>query len=178
MSTHHPSAGHQNDDRNHSPAPTADEARRMLADAARMGNQATDAVPPVLITFSILCAVGTMAAIGIHISARVIPDLSFNAPLAITIASMAWVLVSITVPFLFRRPLRRGLAVRWFVYMGAWAILWAACMILGTTFAGLALSPLFLVLFMIAATTEAKRAKTAKAELGAAQSAVSGEEMR
>ncbi len=135
-----------------------------------------DTVPPVLITFAILCALGTMATLGIHISARVIPDPSFNAPLAVTVASMAWVLVSILVPFLFRVPFRRGLTVRWYVYMVAWALLWAACMILGTTFAGLALSPLFLVLFMIAAATEAKRAKASRAEHVAAQSAVTGEE--
>lgn len=168
MSTHHVSA----DDQNGGRTPTADEARRMLADAARIGNQTADAVPPVLITFAILCAVGTMATLGIHISARIIPDPGFSAPLAVTIAAMAWVLVAIVVPFLFRRPFRRGLAVRWYIYMGAWGLLWAACMILGTTFVGLALAPLFLVLFMIAATTEAKRAKAAKAERGAAQSAV------
>lgn len=172
MSTHHVSAGDQNDDR----TPTADEARRMLADAARVANQAADAVPPVLITFAILCAVGTMATLGIHISARIIPDPTFNAPMAVTIAAMAWVLVAIIVPFLFRRPFRRGLAVRWYIYMGAWSLLWAACMILGTTFVGLALSPLFLVLFMIAATTEAKRAKASKAEHVAAQSGVIGGE--
>lgn len=172
MSTQHASADDQNDDR----APTADEARRLLAEAARRGNQATDAVPPVLITFAILCTVGTMATLGIQISARTIPDPTFNAPLAVTIAAMAWVFVSIVVPFLFRRPFRRGLAVRWYVYMGAWAILWTACMVLGTTFVGLVLSPLFMVLFMIAATMEAKRAKVAKAEQDAAQSAVVGAE--
>lgn len=172
MSTHPVSAGDQYDDR----TPTADEARRMLADAARIGNQTADAVPPALITFAILCTVGTMASLGIHIAARTIPDPTFNAPLVVTIAAMAWVLVSIVVPFLFRRPMRRGLAVRWYVYMGAWALLWIACMLLSTTFAALALSPLFLVLFMIAATTEAKRAKAAKAEHGAAQSAAGGEE--
>ncbi|MGO1397725.1 MAG: hypothetical protein ACTHVY_04985 [Brevibacterium yomogidense] len=159
-------------DRGGDRGPTPEEARRMLADAARIGHRTPDAVPPVLISFAILCAIGTMATLGVHLAARVLPDSSFDAPLAVTVMAMAWVFVAIIVPFLFRRPLRRGLAVRWYIYMGSWGVLWAASMLLGETFAALVLAPLFLGLFMIAAATEAKRARTARAEEEAAQSAV------
>ncbi|SMY10561.1 hypothetical protein [Brevibacterium jeotgali] len=152
--------------------PTPEEARRMLADAARIGHRTPEAVPSVLISFAILCATGTMATLGVHLAARMIPGSTFNAPLAVTLMAMAWVFVAIIVPFLFRRPLRRGLATRWLIYMGSWGVLWAASMLLGDSSAALVLAPLFLVLFMIAAATEAKRTRTAQAEEEAAQSAV------
>lgn len=140
--------------------PTPEQARQMLADAERMGRRTTDAVPPVLITYAVLCVVGTMATLGMFLAARVMLDASLNAPLFVIIAAMAWIFVAILVPFLFRRPFRRGLAGRWYVYMGVWAVLWTAAMFLGETRAGLLVAPLFLVTFMIAAATEAKHART------------------
>jgi len=170
MSTH--SDSEPTGDRGGDQGPTPQQARRMLADAARIGHRTPEAVPSVLISFAILCAVGTMATLGVHIAARMIPDPAFNAPLAVTIMAMAWVFVAVVVPFLFRRPLRRGLAVRWYIYMGSWGVLWAASMLLGDSAAALVLAPVFLVLFMIAAVTEARRTRTAQAEEEAAQSAV------
>jgi|SRR5690606_26199581 len=85
-----------------------EEARRLLDQAGRIDRRTTDAMPPVLVTFAILCALGTMTTLGLHIAARVVPDADFNAPLAVIIFSMMWVLVAIIVPMLFRRPFRRG----------------------------------------------------------------------
>lgn len=133
-----------------------EEARRLLDQAGRIDRRTTDAMPPVLVTFAILCALGTMTTLGLHIAARVVPDADFNAPLAVIIFSMMWVLVAIIVPMLFRRPFRRGLATRWYVYMGAWALLWIAGMILAASLTGFFLAPTFLVLFVMAAATEAK----------------------
>lgn len=155
--------------------PTPDQARQLLADAERVGRRTVDAVPAPLITYAILCVLGTMSTLGIHLAARVITDTSFNAPLVVVIASMAWVFVAILVPFLFRRPFRRGLAVRWYVYMGVWAALWAAGMFLGVEVAGLFIAPAFLVIFMIAVTTEARHAKADRtAEAGQAPTAADG----
>ena len=133
-----------------------EEARRLLEQAGRIDRRTTDAMPPVLVTFAILCALGTMTTLGLHIAARVVPDSDFNAPLAVIIFSMMWVLVAIIVPMLFRRPFRRGLATRWYVYMGAWALLWIAGMILAASLTGFFFAPTFLVLFVMAAATEAK----------------------
>lgn len=148
--------------------PTPEQARQMLLDARQIERRTTDAVPAPLITYAILCVLGTMATLAIHLAARVVPDPSFNAPLVVIIASMAWVFVAILVPFLFRRPFRRGLAVRWVVYM----VLWAAGMFFGVETGGLFIAPAFLVVFMIAVTTEAKHAKAVRAaEAGQAPTA-------
>lgn len=152
--------------------PTPEQARQMLADARQIERRTTDAVPAPLITYAILCVLGTMATLAIHLAARVVPDPSFNAPLVVIVASMAWVFVAILVPFLFRRPFRRGLAVRWVVYMVIWAVLWAAGMFFGVETGGLFIAPAFLVVFMIAVTTEAKHAKAVRAaEAGQAPTA-------
>ena len=134
-----------------------EEARRLLEQAGRIDRRTTDAMPPVLVTFAILCALGTMTTLGLHLAARVAPDADFNAPLAVIVFSMMWVLVAILVPMLFRRPFRRGLATRWYIYMGAWALLWIAGMILAAGLTGFFLAPTFLVLFVMAAATEAKQ---------------------
>lgn len=139
--------------------PTPEQARQMLHDAQQIERRTTDAVPSALIAYAILCVLGTMATLAMHLSARVVPDPSFNAPLVVSIASMAWVFVAIVVPFLFRRPFRRGLAARWYVYMGLWAVLWTAGMFWGAELVGLFIAPLFLVVFMIAVTTEARHSK-------------------
>lgn len=153
----------QNEPGSDQQVPTPEQARQMLADAQQVSRRTTDAVPAPLITYAILCVLGTMATLGMHLAARVVPTPSFNAPLVI-IASMAWVFVAILVPFLFRRPFRRGLAVRWYVYMGMWALLWTAGMFFGVELAGLFIAPAFLVVFMIAVTTEAKHSKESFAE--------------
>ena len=59
-----------------------EEARRLLEQAGRIDRRTTDAMPPVLVTFAILCALGTMTTLGLHLAARVAPDADFNAPLA------------------------------------------------------------------------------------------------
>lgn len=143
---------------------TADEARRMLDEAGRIERRTADAMPPVLVTYAILCVLGTMTTLGLHVADRMAPDPDFNARVAVIVFSLAWVLAAIIVPMLFRRPFRRGLATRWFVYMGIWAVLWAAAMILAGGLTGFFLAPLFLVLFVTAAATEAKAYRAAGGE--------------
>ena len=143
---------------------TADEARRMLDQAGRIERRTTDAMPPVLITYAILCVLGTMTTLGLHVADRMAPDAEFNARLAVIVFSLAWVLAAIIVPMLFRRQFRRGLATRWYVYMGIWAVLWAAAMFLAGGLTGFFLAPLFVVLFVSAAATEAKAYRAAGGE--------------
>lgn len=137
------------------------EAQRLLDRAGQIDRRATDAMPPVLVILSILCVVGTMTTLDLRVVDQLGPVPDFDARLATLIFSFAWNAVAIIVPFLFRRLFRRGLATRWYAYMGAWGLLWAAGMIFAGPPAALILAPLFLVLVMIAATTEAQAFRAA-----------------
>lgn len=130
-------------------------ARARLAEAADRGRSVPTAVPTVFITFGMLCVVGTMGTLGLHLVSRlgVTPD--FDPKLAVLIMTFSWIAVSILPTLLFRDRWRRGLGRRWLLLMGAWAVLWIVGVLVAESSLALVISPLFLLLFVMGLVAEA-----------------------
>ena len=176
-----PAAGRAPHDAPH-PAPIdlglpldAETARRRLAEAEQRGRSVPTAVPAAFITYGMLCVLGTMSTLGLHLVSRLGPTPGFDGKLAVLIATLAWVAVSILPTLLFRDRWRRGLGRRWLLLMGAWAVLWIIGVLVAESSLVLVIGPLFLALFVgalaaEASTVAARRAPTERgAETGGAR---------
>lgn len=176
-----PAAGRPSHDAPH-PAPIdrglpldAETARRRLAEAEQRGRSVPTAVPAAFITYGMLCVLGTMSTLGLHLVSRLGPTPGFDGKLAVLIATLAWVAVSILPTLLFRDRWRRGLGRRWALLMGAWTVLWIVGVLVAESSLVLVIGPLFLALFVgalaaEASTVAARRAPTERgAETGGAR---------
>ena len=170
-----PAAGRPSHDAPH-PAPIdrglpldAETARRRLAEAEQRGRSVPTAVPAAFITYGMLCVLGTMSTLGLHLVSRLGPTPGFDGKLAVLIATLAWVAVSILPTLLFRDRWRRGLGRRWPLLMGAWAVLWIVGVLVAESSLVLVIGPLFLALFVGALAAEASTvaARRAPTEHGA-----------
>ena len=170
-----PAAGRAPHDAPH-PAPIdlglsldAETARRRLAEAEQRGRSVPTAVPAAFITYGMLCVLGTMSTLGLHLVSRLGPTPGFDGKLAVLIATLAWVAVSILPTLLFRDRWRRGLGRRWPLLMGAWAVLWIVGVLVAESSLVLVIGPLFLALFVGALAAEASTvaARRAPTEHGA-----------
>lgn len=133
----------------------AETARRRLAEAEQRGRSVPTAVPAAFITYGMLCVLGTMSTLGLHLVSRLGPTPGFDGKLAVLIATLAWVAVSILPTLLFRDRWRRGLGRRWLLLMGAWAVLWIVGVLVAESSLVLVIGPLFLALFVGALAAEA-----------------------
>ncbi|UYG16958.1 hypothetical protein BRM3_00515 [Brachybacterium huguangmaarense] len=138
---------------------TAEQAQQMLDRAGRVARKLPSGTPAVLITYAGLCAVGTFTTIGLHLVELIPAAPGVDPKLLVLIMAFAWVAVSLIPIWIFRDRWRRGLGVRWGVYIGLWALFWVAGVVLATTTMAIFLAPAFLVLFVVAITQEAARAR-------------------
>ncbi|WP_029089607.1 hypothetical protein [Brevibacterium album] len=141
-------------------APTPEQAQALLAQAAEAARTLPAPVPAALIGYGVLCTVGSFATLATHLAPHMTaPPAALPPFLTILLFSFAWILAAVLAMLVFRERWRRGLGRRWLMYMAVWAALWVLGMFLGATALGLVLAPAFIVVFMIAVTTEAKKAR-------------------
>jgi hypothetical protein len=115
-------------------APNADQARRLLDRADRIGGSVrTGAGWPQI---SLLLGLGAVSSLGVIALAYVarIPGASIVLPMG---AMLVWLGIFLTMALVFSRSVKRGFGARWGIYIGAWSILWVGGIILaGSVFAG------------------------------------------
>lgn len=136
-------------------------AAEQLRTAQHLNRRFTTTAPVVLIGFGILCAAASAGVIALHLTQGARDERA-----GVMIFLLAWVAVAILVPFMFPQPFRRGLGKRWIAYMAGWGALWVTgTLVAETALLGLAfaIAALFLVLFVVAASLEARLVRTARA---------------
>ncbi|MCL6422760.1 hypothetical protein Bequi_05055 [Brachybacterium sp. JHP9] len=133
----------------------AEQALRSLAEADRLRASAPRAsLPSAFITYAVLCVVGSMTTIGLRLAGLMPETPGFSPKLAVLVSAFTWIFVGILPSVLVRDVWRRGFARRWVVMILLWSLLWIAAVTLAETRLALVIAPLFLVLFMIALTSE------------------------
>lgn len=139
--------------------PTAEDARRMLRDADRAAHRAPSQMPAALVSLGVLCATGSFGTTAMHLVSRIPATASFSPVTSVIITSFAWILAGLVPILLVRDRWRRGLAARWLIAMGVWALLWVLGMVLASSILALVISPMFLVLFVVVFAHEASLAR-------------------
>lgn len=135
-------------------------AAELLAQADKARTSIPASIPSAVVTLGILCAIGSFGSLTFSFATHVPTIGGLDTRIAVTVLFVAWILGATFVPLVFRTPWRHGLAVRWLIYMVAWALLWGAAVFLPTSLS-MWVSALFISLFAIACGIEAKRARKA-----------------
>lgn len=136
-------------------AVAVEQARQQLAEADQRRTSAPRAsLPSAFITFAILCAVGSMSTIGLHLVSLLPPTPGFDPMLAVLLTAFAWIPVAILPAVLVRDTWRRGFTRRWVLMMFLWSVLWIVGVLVSESRAALVVAPLFLVLFSVALAME------------------------
>lgn len=110
--------------------PGAGEAQALLAQADQIGASVrTGAGWPQIATLLGLGAVSAMGVVALGLAAQ-----APGTPVVLSIVTMmVWILIFTTMAAVFTQANKRGFGVRWAYYIGAWALLWVAAMVLGGT---------------------------------------------
>lgn len=144
------------DDRTADVTPDAEQARSQLAEAQTRSRTVPTAFPVAFITFGMLCVVGSLGVIAMHLASRIPQTPELSPRLLVMVMTIVWVLVAMVPIFIVRgERWRRGLGRRWVALMVAWAALWGVGMALSTNLAAMWIAPMFIVLFAIGVTGEA-----------------------
>ncbi|MDO5662693.1 MAG: hypothetical protein Q4G40_08365 [Brachybacterium sp.] len=151
-------------------APDPDQARAMLDEARSRDRSTPTPIPAALVTFGMMSVTSSLGAIALRMAGEVDATPGLSLPIAVSIALMACFAVSMLPLFLFRRDRwRRGFGKRWGVLITLWSLLWVVTALVSQTNAVLVLSPLFLVLYVIAVSTEAHRQRTSRGRIEGAR---------
>lgn len=114
--------------------PAADQARRLLDQADRIGGSVRAGAGWLQI--NLLLGLGAISSLGVIALAYVaqIPGASIVLPMG---AMLIWLGIFLTMALMFSRTVKRGFGARWGIYIGAWSILWVGGIILaGSIFTG------------------------------------------
>lgn len=139
--------------------PTPEAAKAMLDRASQTSRTLPAQIPAAFITYGVLCVLGTATVLGFHLASKVPADPNFDPRIAVLVMFVAWIGAGMVPIFVFRDRWRRGLGMRWGIYMAGWAVLWIVGSIVATTQWALLISPMFMVLFVVVITQEAARVK-------------------
>ncbi|MCQ9368190.1 hypothetical protein NQ038_01415 [Brevibacterium sp. 50QC2O2] len=113
-------------------------------------------VPAALISLGIMCAAASLYLLARYFDiSEVSQPGSLSLETTLLIFLLAWIAVAIVILFLFRERWRRGMGLRWSIYIGCWAVLWILGLVVVPQAALLWIAPLFLPLLVIAVATEA-----------------------
>ncbi|PWH07827.1 hypothetical protein DEO23_04255 [Brachybacterium endophyticum] len=132
-----------------------DQARRRLEEAQGRFRRLPASIPAAFITYGMLCAIGSLTVIALHLAEKVPPTPGFASATLVIVFSLIWVAVAMIPLMMFRDRWRRGLGRRWVLLMAAWGAVWVLGVVVATTRFGLVVAPVFFVLFAVAIAGEA-----------------------
>lgn len=135
-------------------AATVEEARERLAEARSRATAPRATLPSVFVTYAILCVAGSTTTIGLHLAALAPATPGFAPKTAVLVMAFAWIAVGLVPALVVRDAWRRGFARRWILMAALWGVLWIVAMLVAESRAALIVAPFFLVLFVMALTTE------------------------
>lgn len=151
---------------------SAAEAQALLTEIHERRQSVPTSLPAAFVFFAIVCMIGTFGTLGLHL-ASLIPASDTFSPLAAIIAALAgWFLAGLATILIFRTDRwQRGMAARWIAMLLAWTVLWVVGIVLYESRAVLIVSPLFIVLFIMAIAFQAQTNKRSREQARAMREA-------